>query len=199
MSTITFQTRPSGTPVCTVCSDPRIEHISAELTDGAPVSKLVEKYDPLSRDALYRHAKRHHALRLVTVAAVNADEEVAVLSLVDRLDRIAHAAQRAADAAYGAGDLALGAKLNDSAVRALGLLSDRLGVEHDTAVTYYRRAMQRVRHADGLSQTMFAAATEHPEIASVLASHADRLGMADVAARLRDLAAKDSDPLEISA
>lgn len=194
-----MQTRPSGTPVCTVCADERIQQISTELTNGVTVAKLVEKYSPLSRDALYRHAKRHHPLRIVTVAATNADEEVAVLSLVDRLDRIARAAQSAADAAYRAGDLALGGKLGDSAARALVALSDRLGVEHDTAVTYYRRAMAKVRHADGLSQTMFAAATAHPEIAPVLADHADRLGMADVAARLRDLAEEDSDRLEVSA
>jgi hypothetical protein len=58
--------------------------------------------------------------------------------------------------------------------------------------------MKRVVHADGLSQTMFAAATEHPEIAPVLAEHADRLGMADVAARLRVLV-EVPDPLEVPA
>ncbi|MEX8059862.1 hypothetical protein [Microbacterium sp. 16-032] len=192
----TIQHRPSGVAVCGVCSHSEIDAITAEIEAKVPVAQLAEKYG-LSRDSLYRHTRRaHHDLRVVTVAAVRADDELRVLDLTDRLHRIATGAQAASDAAYVVGDLALGSKLGDSATRALGLLANTLGVTSGDAQRAYKQAMTKVRRADGIAQTMYRAATTHPEIALLLAQHARDIGLDDVADRLAAITQEDSDDPE---
>jgi len=193
-----IQHRPSGIPVCSVCRHESIDAITAEIEAVVPVADLAAKYPPLSRDALYRHVRRgHHGLRVVTVAAVQADDELQILDLTDRLHRIATGAQTASDAAYAVGDLALGSKLGDSATRALGLLANTLGVTSGDAQRAYKKAMAKVRRADGIAQTMYRAATAaQPEIAPLLAQHARDIGLDDVAERLDAINQEDSDDPE---
>lgn len=163
--------------VCTICGGPDRSEIDSALTQGSSVTQLSQQFG-VSRDSLYRHLKFH--LRPAMQRALKAAPAFRPAALVVRIADVADAARDARVQAYAVGNARLGAQLGDAEVRALQVLAERFGVDHDSAT-------EDLRDAEALADALVELMPRAPRLAELLAELLDRQERPDLAERVRQL------------
>ncbi|CAI9386536.1 hypothetical protein [Microbacterium sp. T2.11-28] len=178
--TTPLSTRNTYGRSCLCCAHDHADELDLLLAQGASINDVSRRFG-VSGDSIRRHLNFH--LKPALAAAIKAAPEMRPASFVERVLAVANDAQRARRAAYQTGNSWLAARLGDSELKALGVLSDRLGISHDDAAN-------DLRDAASIARVMGQLVRSHPQLADVIADAFGSDDRPDLADEIRAQASK---------
>lgn len=164
---------------CITCTHPQRDQIHFQLLRGDKVTDLSKRFG-IPSDALFRHLRNH-------VAASAGDSGLSLTTLLPDLARrvldIADGAASARASALATGQMSNAVRLGDAELRALVVLTQRLGIE-DREVAEQLDGFARFARAVG------AMIRDHPEAGVTLAQRLRADGAEELADDVADHVAR---------
>ena len=170
-------TRGPGRP-CSTCTSPERAEIERAWVSGVTVSAISGRYG-VSPSSLYRHLRGHLLKELA--ASYRPETPLDVPDLLKRVLDVADSARDARIAASGTAGSLAASRARDSEIKALTLLTSRLGVDDESQI----ESAELLR---SLASAVGAAVRREPSIGDALATELTRLGAHDSSAELTALA-----------
>jgi negative regulator of sigma E activity len=173
--TTPLSTRVAYGRSCLCCAHRDAVELDVLLAQGASINDVSRRFG-VSGDSIRRHLNFH--LKPALAAAVRAAPEMRPASFAERVLAVANDARAARIAAYQTGNSWLAARLGDSELKALAVLTERLGLSHDDAAN-------DLRDASAIARTLGQLARSNAELADVIASAFDSDDRPDLADEVR--------------
>lgn len=165
----------TGRP-CNVCRSSDRAAIESALLTGERISRVSSQFK-ISPDALRRHVVNHAATEFLE--ALEDSESVNPLTVARWVVEIAEDARSARQQLVAAGDHRNAIKARDGELRALAVLSGRLGIDSE-------RIARDIAQADQLQRAIVTLTRQDPAFGIALADTFAAQGSAELARVMRD-------------
>lgn len=173
---------------CLTCSHPKTFEINTALISGQKVSAISRRYG-IPSDALFRHVRNH--LSTVVGSADRLDFATVLPTLTRRVLDIADANASAREAARASGQTAQAARLGDAELRAITVLTQRLGIDDEDIA-------EQLELLPLLARAVGSTVQDQPGFGYALAERLRAYGADDLAHEIEEHAARSAKDKELS-
>lgn len=173
---------------CLTCSHPKALEVNEALISGQKVSSISHRYG-IPSDALFRHVRNH--LSTVIDSADRLDFATVLPTLTRRILDIADANATARELAQANGQSAQAARLGDAELRAITVLTQRLGIDDEDIA-------EQLELLPVLARAVGSTVREQPGFGFVLADRLRAYGADDLAQDMEEHAARSAREKELT-
>jgi hypothetical protein len=173
---------------CLTCSHPKSLEINEALMSNQKVSAISRRYG-IPSDALFRHVRNH--LSTVLDSADRLDFATVLPTLTRRVLDIADAHAAARETARANGQTAQAARLGDAELRAITVLTQRLGIDDEDIA-------EQLELLPLLARAVGSTVREQPGFGYALAERLRAYGADDLAQDIEEHAARSAENLELT-